>query len=158
MRAIVIICLSIVLLLNMGCANKKKVNVAGTNKDELLEIVKQPIYSTNLIKKEIPQHLREMTVVYQAPKSCAEYEEELVLLDELLGEDVIDKEQTKSDAITLHIGQILGKQAVSSIPFNSLVKSLSGAKKHEKARLSALVKGQARRSYLKGWAQGVGCA
>lgn len=158
MKAIVIIYLGMALLFSVGCANKKKVNVEGTDKEAFLEVVKQPIYSTNLIKKKIPKHLKELTVVYQAPNSCAEYQQELVLLDELLGEDIVDKEQAKRDAITLHIGQILGKQVISNIPFNSLVKSLSGAKKHEKARMSAFVKGQARRSYLKGWAQGVGCA
>jgi len=157
MKAILTMGVCAVLLFSTGCATKKKVGVDGAKKGDFLEAVKQPGYSVNLIKKDIPEHLKELDVVYQTPVSCTEYQQELVLLDELLGEDPIDKVDADNDTITLHIGQILGKQVSSSIPFNSLIESLSGAKKHEKKRLSALVKGQARRSFLKGWAQGKEC-
>jgi len=156
MNFFVTICLSVVLLCS-GCMTKKKVNVDGTNKGDFIEVVKQPGYSVNLIKKEIPQHLKDLEVVYQAPVNCDAYSQELSILDELLGEDPIDKPDAKNNAFTLHIGQILERQVSSSIPFNSVIESLSGAKKYEKSRLSAFVRGQARRSFLTGWAQGKEC-
>ena len=141
MRKSILLFLVFSILMTTGCASKRKVSVEGTQSTDLLEAVKQPIYSINLIKREIPQHLKELNEVYQAPKGCQEFWQELTLLNEILGEDLIDKTDSGQDAITLHLGQMLGKQVASNIPFNSIIKSLSGAKKHEKKRLSALVRG-----------------
>lgn len=157
MNRILTILLSLTLLSMTACSHKRKVKVEGANRGAFLEAAKQPIYSVNLIKKEIPENLVQLTVVYQAPRDCKEYWQELLLLNSALGDDLIDKKSGKNEAITIHLGQMLGKQVASTIPFNSIVKSLSGAKKHEKKRLSALVRGQARRSYLKGWAEGARC-
>jgi len=145
-----------------ACATKKmpdvpKLNIDGTHKGAFIEAVKQPIYSANLIKKEIPENLQNLTVVYEAPANCAEYVEELALLNEVLGEDFIDKSSDESDTFTLNLGQMLSDEIEANIPFNSMIKRLSGARKHEKKRLSAKVRGQARRSYLNGWADGMQC-
>lgn len=157
MKKIILTCLTLAFLITAGCATKRKVNVQGTQRGEFLEVVKEPIYSVNLIKKEIPKHLREMGLVYQAPESCRAFWEEITLLDDVLGDDLIDRVGPEQEVITVHLGQMLGDQVASNIPFNSIVKSLSGAKKHEKKRLSAQVRGKARRSYLKGWADAANC-
>jgi len=52
---------------------------------------------------------------------------------------------------------MLSDEVEANIPFNSLVKRLSGARKHEKKRLSAKLRGKARRSYLSGWADAMQC-
>jgi len=157
MKKIVTVCAITLLLISSGCVHKKKVRVSGVDKGSLLNVAKQPIYSLNLLKKEIPEHLKELKVIYQAPNSCDEYQEELALLNTILGDDYVDKKNPNKDVITLHLGQMLGDEVASNIPFNSIIKSLSGAKKHEKARLSAFVKGETRRSYLTGWADGADC-
>lgn len=142
-----------------ACASKPvpKVKVDGVKKESFYEAVKQPIYSTNLIKKEIPENLRNLKVVYQVPKNCAEYWQELELLNAALGEDLTDRPSGKKDVYTLDLGQMLSDEVESNIPFNSLVKRLSGARKHEKKRLSAKLRGKARRSYLSGWADAMEC-
>lgn len=157
MKSKLILGLSLTLFFLTACTHKRKVTVSGANKSELLEASKQPIYSVNLIKKEIPATLKELTVVYQTPKSCDEYSQELSLLNSVLGEDLIDKQDEKHKETKVHLGKVIGQQVESSIPFNSVIKSLSGAKKHEKARLKAFIRGQSRRSYLKGWAAAQNC-
>jgi len=101
--------------------------------------------------------LRDLKVAYQAPKNCEEYWQELELLNSVLGEDLTDKPNDKKDAFTLHVGQMLSDEVEANIPFNSIVKRLSGARKREKALLSAQVRGKTRRSYLKGWADAMQC-
>ena len=157
MRKSVLWFLLLMLVMNAGCATKRKVSVQGAKGGDFLEAVKQPIYSVNLIKKEIPAHLKALDQVYQAPENCSSAQEELLLLDEILGEDLIDKTSPGQEVITVHLGQMLGDQVASNIPFNSIIKSLSGAKKHEKKRLSAQIRGKARRSYLKGWVAAGNC-
>jgi len=157
MRKSVSLCLIVCLLINTGCVSKRKVSVEAPQKGDLLEAVKQPIYSVNLIKKEIPEHLRELDEVYQTPEDCDAFWQEIALLDEILGEDLIDKPDSEREPITVHLGQMLGDQVESNIPFNGIIRSLSGAKKHEKKRLSALLRGKTRRSYLRGWGDAADC-
>ena len=149
----------LIIIILSACRHKPKktVKVGGVNKGSLTETVKQPIYSANLARKKIPESLKNITVAYQAPSSCDEFLLELELLNEALGVDYIDKENVGSDVFRLNLGQMLTDEVEASIPFNSIVKRLSGARKHEKATLSAQVRGKARRSYLKGWADAKGC-
>lgn len=144
-----------------ACSNLPKevpeLKVEQPDADSFFEAVKQPIYSVNLIREEIPNDLKNITRSYQAPNGCAEYQEELVLLNSALGDDPVDQENDPDNVITLHLGKMIARGVESNIPFNSLIKTLSGAKKHERAMLAARVRGSARRSYLKGWAAAKNC-
>jgi len=147
--------LGCILLLSACTSMPKKIpelKVEQPDKESFVEAVKQPIYSVNLIREEIPEHLQSITQSYQAPKDCDEYQQELELLNNALGEDPVDQQNELDDVITLHLGKMIARGVESNIPFNSLIKSLSGAKKHEREVLAARVRGSARRSYLKGWA------
>jgi len=159
MKFHIILFLLVIMSFGAGCSSRKvpTVNIEGVNQRSFMEAVAQPIYSVNLMKKEIPQNLRDLTVVYQPPENCEAFSQELSLLNAALGEDLTDKPSDKGDTFTLNLGQMLSDEVESNIPFNSLVKRLSGARKHEKARLSAQVRGRARRSYINGWAHGRGC-
>ena len=161
MKPILMLLLLSSLLFTGACANSikktKNVKVEKPDKASLIKAAKQPIYSTNLLRKEIPEHLKNISQSYQTPPSCDEYQKELVLLDDALGEDPIDKISDDDKVVTLHFGNIISNQVESSIPLNSLVKTVSGAKKHERKILAARVKGNARRSYLKGWAAAKNC-
>ena len=157
----------LVLLILSGCSNKraqtvvekvnKPVKVEGVDRGSALEVVKQPIYSTNLIRKKIPENLKQLKHVYKAPENCDALLQELELLNLALGEDLIDKPNPKDDVFTLDLGQMVSKEVESNIPFNSIVKRLSGARKHEKEMLSAKVRGKSRRSYLQGWSDAMQC-
>jgi len=152
----------LVVLMLSACGGKraplvKPVKVEGVNTNSVMEVVKQPIYSVNLIRKKIPENLKQLTQVYESPEDCNALFEELELLNVALGEDLIDKPSSKDGAFTLHLGQMLSKEVESNIPFNSVIKRLSGARKHEKERLSAQVRGKFRRSYLQGWSDAMQC-
>lgn len=157
----------LVLLMASGCANKraqtvvekvnKPVKVEGVDRSSALEVVKQPIYSTNLIRKKIPENLKQLKHVYKAPEDCDALLQELELLNLALGEDLIDKPNPKDDVFTLDLGQMVSKEVESNIPFNSIIKRLSGARKHEKEILSAKTRGKSRRSYLQGWSDAMQC-
>jgi len=149
------------MLVLSGCLNSnkmpKKVAVETPTTSTFLEALKQPIYSANLIRKDIPEELKNITKSYQAPSSCDSYMKELTILNDALGDDPIDQERDSEEVITLHLSKMITRQVESNIPFNSIIKSLSGAKKHERALLSAKVRGNARRSYLKGWGEAREC-
>lgn len=161
MKLALILSLLCSLLLISACSislkKAPKIKVEKPSQSSFLEAAKQPIYSTNLIRKKTPEHLKGITQSYQAPHSCGEYAEELILLNEALGVDPIDKASNDNEVVTLHFGRMISSQVESSIPFNSLIKTLSGAKKHERKMLAARLKGNARRSYLKGWAAAQNC-
>lgn len=123
----------------------------------LLETAKQPIYSVNLIREEIPEKLKDIFHPYQAPISCADAQIELSMLNKILGEDPINMAKGSDDVIRFHLGKMIGRTVQSNIPFNSIIKTLSGAKKHEREVLAARLRGSARRSYLKGWASAKMC-
>lgn len=144
------------LLFISACANIPTeipdLKVEKPNKESLIDAAKQPIYSVNLIREEIPEHLKSITQSYQAPHNCDEYQEELNLLNHALGEDPVDTVNDSDEVITFHLGKMIASGVESNIPFNSIIKTLSGAKKHEREVLAARLRGSARRSYLKGWA------
>lgn len=135
-----------------------KVEVEKPSRSTFIEAAKVPMYSVNLIREEIPEHLENITVSYQAPKNCLDYRVEMVLLDEALGEDPIDKTRDSNKVISLQLGKVIAREVESNIPFNGIIRSISGAKKHQRALLAARLKGNARRSYLKGWAAAKPCA
>jgi len=153
-----LVCFGVLLMLT-ACGGKRvpSVKVEGANTTSIMEVVKQPIYSVNLIRKKIPENLKQLTQVYESPDDCVALRQELELLNVALGEDLIDKPSSKEGVLTLHLGQMLSKEVESNIPFNSIIKRLSGARKHEKERLSAQVRGKFRRSYLQGWSDAMKC-
>lgn len=156
-RIFLIYLLAIALLSACGHKPKKKIKVDGLNQSSIFNAAKQPIYSVNLLREKIPEGLKNITQAYKAPADCTALLTELELLNLALGEDYTDKENPKKDVFTVHLGQMLSDEVESNIPFNSIVKRLSGARKHEKAKLSAKVRGKARRSYLQGWSDAMEC-
>ena len=81
----------------------------------------------------------------------------------MLGEDTLDlSEQDKDgkevDTLTLNIAKLASRGLSYNIPYASAVRRLSGASKHEKKRVAALFRGQARRAFLKGYLSSNDCA
>ena len=135
----------------------KKIRATKGTSQDVINVAKEPIYDTNLIKRDIPEQLKGIEKVYQAPASCTEYWQELVALDEVLGQDMTDIKVEESDSFTVNLSQAVSKTLVPNLTFGSVVQSLSGAKKHERERLNAIFRGKSRRSYIKGWASGQDC-
>ncbi len=125
-----------------------------------------PLELLNLRKVPIPAVLEELESPYTAlaDASCAGIARDVAALTAVLGPDA-DMPQAEAStgekAGDAAAGAALG--AVEStvtgfIPYQSILKSASGASRHEKAVREAYARGAARRAYLKGIGETKGCA
>lgn len=121
------------------------------------DVAATPIDDLNLRSKKVPEVL---IAAQQAPYSlagirgCAGYARAIRNLDGALGDD-IDVAQAKGQKVDM--GR-LAKSAVSSfIPFEGVIKEISGANAHERAVQTAIYAGSVRRAFLKGMGQARGC-
>lgn len=136
-------------------AGEKK-NSVGT---DALDALTQPLSDLNLRNKDIPAILAE---AQQAPydlagvTDCASAFAAVSRLDEVLGPDV-DAPDEEGDSIVGKGLELGGNVLGGLIPFRGIVRQLSGANA-ERARWEASIfAGVTRRSYLKGFARGLGC-
>jgi hypothetical protein len=134
----------------------EKRNSVGT---DALDALTQPLSDLNLRNKDIPAILAD---AQQAPydldglTDCGSAFAEVSRLDEVLGPDV-DAPDDEDDSIVGKGLELGGNVLGGLIPFRGIVRQLSGANA-ERARWEASVfAGVTRRSYLKGFARGLGC-
>lgn len=128
--------------------------------------VLSPATDLNLRRTEIPQRLKDLKSVYSPTEklSCADIEEEVTGLTEILGVDVddissdepSDSEKAGRGAANATLGVISGATS-GAIPFRGLVRMATGASAHEKRIRASYLRGLQRRSYLKGLGQNAGC-
>jgi hypothetical protein len=154
---------------------------------EAIDAATGPLEDLNIKQRDIPELLQKATAnPYARPKNarCLTVREELAELDALLGEDIQPKEiKTSSlgDEVTeLQNTEIPNQsdltdgavnmardKALSAIrlqtnviPFRSVVRSITGANRHQRKVAEAYEAGKLRRAYLKGFAVerfGPGC-
>ena len=119
-----------------------------------------PLTDLNVVKQQIP------AVLLQAQKApyevsseagCEVLAKQLVELESALPPDVDavsekDKSLAEDAAVAVVQGTVGG-----IIPFRSWVRKLTGAERRSKAVASAVAAGNARRSFLKGYALSKGC-
>lgn len=140
----------------------------------LTQVVTQPLNDFNLLNSEIPPVLvaaQKAPYAEPAGHSCTSVVTELQALNAALGPDIDaaaapatppDLVEQATDAVgELAVGTV--KNTVSSVvdgvvPFRSWVRKLSGAERHSSAVAAAISAGTLRRAFLKGWAEGTGCA
>jgi len=140
----------------------------------LTQVVTQPLNDFNLLTSEIPPVLvaaQKAPYAEPAGHSCTSSAVELRALDAALGPDIDAAaapaatpglvEQATGAVGDLAVGTV--KNTVSSVvdgvvPFRSWVRKLSGAERHSSAVAAAISAGTLRRAFLKGWAEGTGCA
>jgi hypothetical protein len=118
----------------------------------------------NVVRTKIPDILvQAMADPYARPKSrkCQELARLIRPLDEALGAD-IDQPPTAEEQRMIDRSRGFALGAVASvasdaIPFRGIVRSLSGAAKHDQYVQSAILAGSVRRAYLKGLGESRGC-
>lgn len=127
--------------------------------EEAVDAVTAPLSDLNLRKKRIPPILRiAMAQPYALDgfaNNCPAIARELSRLNEVLGPDA-DEEREGEGLINKGLEQG-SKILYDFIPFRSMIRRLSGAKKHQAEWREAIYSGVARRSFLKGYALGIGC-
>ena len=136
-----------------------------TTRDDVLDAAAQPLEDLNLRSDDIPTILiiaqavpYELAAVtgQKDTDDCQLIRNEIDLLDEVLGPDVdqvAEKEGLADKSLRIG-GNLLG----GLIPFRGVVRELSGANA-ERAKIAAAISaGIARRGFLKGYGQGIGCA
>lgn len=132
----------------------------------LEDAVLSPATDLNIRRTEIPQRLKDLKSVYSptAKLSCADIEDEVTGLTEILGVDhddvppdeLSDSEKAGRGAANATLDIISGATS-GAIPFRGLVRMATGASAYEKRIRAAYLRGLQRRSYLKGLGQNLGC-
>lgn len=119
----------------------------------------QPLTDLNLRRETIPKLLKDLSTPYEAVAvGCDVISNEVVQLNAILGpdydhsleiEETTLKQEAGEEAADFTLDTVRGL-TTDSIPFRSLVRRATGAKKHDKKVRKAYELGLKRRAYLKG--------
>ncbi len=140
-------------------------------RDGIGDATLQPLTDLNIRREEIPEVLRNMRTPYgPVPIGCDPIAAEVTTLTDILGPDsdapsIDEDDPTLSEEAGEEIGEEVADYALDTvrgftsdaIPFRSVVRRATGAKKHDKRVRQAYEKGLRRRSYLKGIGMQRGC-
>jgi hypothetical protein len=148
-----------------GCATSQQAKLVDTAGSA----VTSPLQDLNMVRAPIPPLLAEAhKAPYQRPAdtACAALAAQVKALDEVLGPD-LDTPPTANDPGLIERGsQVATDSAAGAIksaaenvvPFRGWIRKLSGAERYARDVAAAIAAGTVRRAYLKGLAQGQGCA
>ncbi len=154
-----------------GCQSARTETEAGVSTafgrttGEIDDALLAPLELLNLRKVPIPEMLQALRSPYDPlPElTCSVIGRDVTALTAILGPDAdadVGKASTGERAGDAAAGAALGavENAVTGfIPYQSILKSASGASRHEKAVREAYARGAARRAYLKGIGATLGC-
>ena len=121
------------------------------DRDSLAKSLQSPLYILNIKKEDIPDHLPSAEETYADPISCLVAKAEYERLNLLLGSDEAASEVAEFSSISLDASDAVESAISDFIPFEDVIKYVSGATKHEKKVAAAYFRGQIRRAYLKGY-------
>lgn len=123
------------------------------------EVAKTPLRDLNIDAKDIPEVLQSAArnpYATQGMESCDALVTTIADLDTVLGADYDIAEDDGS--IRFSEGRI-GQSVVGSIlPFRGILREVTGAAGNDRALRAAYTAGMVRRTFLKGWGLGRGCA
>jgi hypothetical protein len=131
-------------------------------------VVEQPFRDFNLMRSKIPPVLLEAeTDAYErpSPSTCAGISFQIQRLDDALGPDLDQPVSTEHPSLLARGGgqaRNAGLDAMrtgvqSQIPFDGVIRVLSGAQHHDHEVMAAIQAGAIRRGYLKGLGEAHGC-
>ncbi len=168
--AVVLACSLALALIVSGCSSssggKKKKNrlrpdrvEVEVEQDEMGRAMQAPLYDLNFKKDEIPAPLADLKNIFTPPpeESCRNMRREIYALNGVLGPEEIVTSDDPEKVLTLNPSGALESAMSSLIPYNDILKYLSGATAHEKKLARAIFRGHARRAFLRGWEVGRGC-
>lgn len=121
------------------------------DRDSITKSFQSPLYILNIKKEDIPNHLPGPDETYVEPTSCLVAKVEYDSLNKLLGIDEATLEAEEYGMISLDASDAIESTISDFIPFEDVIKYVSGASKHEKKVAAAFFRGQIRRAYLRGY-------
>jgi hypothetical protein len=126
--------------------------------------VESPLSDLDVVHTEIPSALlaaKAAPYTVPEPLSCDVISTEAQLLDAALGPDLDTPETVDNRSLIERgsdaAGAALREAAEGIVPFRSWVRKLTGAERRSREVAASIVAGTARRSYLKGLGQSIGC-
>lgn len=148
-----------------GC----KSSMAGDGRDDggIVHAAATPLRDVGLLRPDVPEALKDLNYPYAvtAPHGdCAAVAAEIAGMDALLGPESYQPDE--ESGIGTRASQAAGNYAVSTVadaaadvlPYRGWVRRLSGASKAERKAAAAYAMGEQRRTFLRGYAAGLGCA
>jgi hypothetical protein len=126
---------------------------------DVKEVVKTPLRDLNIDGRDIPEVLKAAArdpYATEGMGKCDALVSAIADLDMVLGADYDIAEDDGQKRISE--GRIAQGLVGSIIPFRGLVREATGAASADRAMQAAYVAGMVRRSFLKGWGLGRGCA
>ena len=155
--------LALALLLGACASGSNGGKKAGAS-ERIGDAAAAPLQDLNLSRVEIPavlQDARKAPYAVPAPDTgCAALARQLAALDEELGPDLDAPAAAKADLLSQGGDAMVGalrNTAEGVIPMRGWVRKLTGAERHAKAVEAALRAGEARRSFLRGYAAARAC-
>ncbi|NHK28034.1 hypothetical protein FF098_008970 [Parvularcula flava] len=121
------------------------------DRESITKSFQSPLYILNIKKEEIPNHLPGPDETYDEPTSCLVAKVEYDNLNKLLGIDEAALDAEEFGMISLDASDAIESTISDFIPFEDVIKYVSGATKHEKKVAAAYFRGQIRRAYLRGY-------
>ncbi len=152
-----------------GCVSE----MAGDGRGDggIVQAAATPLRDVGLLRPDVPDALKDLTWPYALPESaseptghCTAVAAEIAAMDALLG---IENYQSDEDqGLGARAGSAAGNYAVSTVadaaadvlPYRGWVRRLSGASKAERKAAAAYAMGEQRRTFLRGYAAGLGCS
>jgi hypothetical protein len=125
------------------------------------DVMTKPLSDLNLKKNEIPpilQAAREQPYDLTGLRTCRVIQNEVGQLNAALGDDIdIGTEKTPGEKRGNAVGNVAKSVLTGFIPFNGVIREVSGAAGNERQWQVALYAGASRRAFLKGYGQARGC-
>lgn len=156
-------------LLATACASKDKpddINRVESVREGVVDVASSPFRDIGLVRPEVPQTLQGLGYPYSnrgLHAGCDAVLYEIGKLDAILGDENFQpgtERGISSKGIDAIEGAVLNSArnaAGDIIPYRGWVRQISGAAKAEKEAQRAIVQGQTRRAYLRGYGAALGC-
>jgi hypothetical protein len=129
--------------------------------DSAERMATKPLKDLNLMKDEIPPEIQAiMNRPYDISKlkTCADKKNAVRRLTEVLGPDVDSAQAQKKGENPAEFALGAAESVVGGlIPGMGIIRKISGAEAAEKKAKAAVLAGQLRRAYIKGYAKAQGC-
>ena len=123
-----------------------------------VDVVATPVSDLNLKKQAIPQLLldaQEDPYTLTGMTSCAKMASAVTTLDQMLGDDLDIDALNKNK---MQAGRVAQSVVGAFIPFQGVIREVSGANAQDRKLRAAVLAGSARRAFLKGTGMARGCS
>ncbi len=152
-----------------ACASKSTggdVNRVDTVRRGVVDAAASPFRDIGLVRPEVPRTLQSLKYPYGSSNltlGCDQVLYEIGQLDAILGPESFQPGAERGissrglDAVEGAVLNAARDSAGDIIPYRGWVRRISGAAKAEKEATNAIIQGQTRRAYLRGFGAALGC-